>query len=110
MKKAMVVALMLASTNVFAFYEDPKQQFDMTSNSTNNVTIVFRQSKNVTQECSQESVRRGNKPFGFSVDACSYWDRSLTGPDQCLIITGLTTNFHTIGHEVRHCLQGNFHK
>jgi hypothetical protein len=110
MKKAIVATLMLASTNVFAFYEDPKQQFDMTRNASNNVTIEFRQAKNVTQACSQESIRRGNKPFGFSVDACSYWERSITGPDKCVIITGLTANFHTLGHEVRHCIQGNFHK
>jgi hypothetical protein len=30
--------------------------------------------------------------------------------DECTIITPLTANFHTIGHEVRHCLQGSFHK
>jgi hypothetical protein len=110
MKRAIVVALMLANTNVFAYYEDPKQQFDMTRNDSNNVTIEFRQVKNVNEACSKESIRRGNKPFGFSVDACSYWDRSLTGPDKCLIITAPTTNFHQLGHEVRHCIQGNFHK
>ena len=110
MKKAIVVAMMLVSTNVFAYYEDPHQQFDMNHNDSNNVTIVFRQAKNITKACSEESIRRGNKPFGYAVDACSYWDRSMSGPDQCLIITGPTTNFHTIGHEVRHCLQGNYHK
>ena len=109
MKKA-VVLLLLATTNVFAYYEDPHQSFDMTSNMTNNTTITFIQTNNVQATCTAESKKRGRAGFPFSVEACSFWDRSLTGPDSCTIVTSTKANFHTIGHEVRHCIQGNFHK
>ena len=107
MKKALVVILAVTSVNALAFYEDPHQSFDMTHNDTNKVEIVFIQAKNVTQACDKESRSRGKGGFGFAVDACSFWNWNQT---QCTIITGNNANFHTIGHEVRHCLQGNFHK
>jgi hypothetical protein len=110
MKKAFVVASLLVVTNSFAFTEDPKQQFDMTRNTANTVTVTFKQAANVTAECDRESKARGGKGYRFSVDACSFWDRSVVGPDVCTIITGTSTNFHIIGHEMRHCIQGNFHK
>jgi len=110
MKKAIVVALMLATTSSFAYYEDPHQEFDMTHNMSNQTTITFRPVKNVQAECEKESRSRGLGGFGFGVEACSLWDRSVSGPDTCTVITATHANFHTIGHEIRHCIQGNFHK
>jgi len=111
MKKAILVVAMLVTTNVFAYYENPHQQFDMTNNMTNKTTITFRQVDNVTAECERESRRRGQGGFGYAVDACSFWNGNrLLGSDECVIITPKTANFHTIGHEVRHCLQGAWHK
>jgi len=107
MKKAVIVLVMLATTNVFAYYEDPHHQFDMTHNETNQVKISFVQTNNVQSTCSAESIRRGKGAFGYSIEACSFWNSSFT---ECTIVTAPTANFHTIGHEVRHCLQGNFHK
>jgi hypothetical protein len=103
MKKAIII-LSLLSFNAFGYYEDPHQQFDMTHNMTNETTITFIQSKNVQVTCDSESRARGQGNFGYSVEACSFWSRNT-----CTIITAPTANFHTIGHEVRHCLQGNFH-
>ena len=105
MKKALLI-LALASSSVFAYYEDPKEEFDMTHNISNNMTLSFRQAANVQQACNAETRRRGYAPYTFKVDSCSFWNNSH---NECLIITELTANFHTIGHEVRHCLQGNFH-
>jgi hypothetical protein len=111
MKTALAVVALLVSTNTFAYYENPHQEFDMTNNMTNKTTITFRQVNNVTAECDKESRKRGNTGFGYNVDACSFWNGNrVLGSDECVIITAKTANFHTIGHEVRHCLQGNFHK
>jgi hypothetical protein len=110
MKKALAVVLAVTSVNAFAYFEDPHQQFDMTHNMTNQTTITFKQVDNVTAECDKESRARGGGGFGYSVDACSFWDKKLVGPDSCIVITPKTANFHTIGHEIRHCLQGNWHK
>ena len=107
MKKALLVTLMLATANVFAYQEDPHQQFDMTRNESNQVKISFIHSSNVQSTCSSEAIKRGKIPFNFSVEACSFWNWDKT---ECTIVTANTANFHTIGHEVRHCLQGNFHK
>ena len=105
MKKAIAVVAMLVTTNTFAYYEDPHQQFDMTHNMTNQMNITFIQTKDVQGTCNKESKQRNLGGFGYSVEACSFWSKT-----ECTIITSPTANFHTIGHEVRHCLQGNFHK
>ena len=108
MKKALVLVVMLATTNVFAYSEDPHQQFDMTHNEVNETKISFIQAPvDVTKTCDEESRRRGFNGMPYNVDACSFYNGSKS---ECTIVTGRTTNFHTIGHEVRHCLQGHWHK
>jgi len=107
MKKALAVLLSILSFNTMAYYEDPHQQFDMTRNLSNQMQITFRTANNINQTCQSESIRRGLGNFGYSVEACSFWNYDHS---ECTIITSPTANFHTIGHEVRHCLQGNFHK
>jgi hypothetical protein len=107
MKKALAVLMMVLTTNAFAYYENPHEQFDMTNNKTNETKIKFIQAANVTKACDAESKRRGFGGFNIEVDACSFYNASMT---ECTIITPLTANFHTIGHEVRHCLQAHWHK
>jgi len=107
MKKALAIVLAVVSCNTMAYYEDPHQQFDMTHNITNNVNVTFRTSANINQTCRTESRARGLGDFTYSVEACSFWNWNHS---ECTVITSPTANFHTVGHEVRHCLQGNFHK
>jgi len=109
MKKA-VLLLALLSSSAFAFYEDPHEEFDMTHNQTNRTIINFRQTDNVQAVCDAESRKRGKNGFGFAVEACSFWGKNANGMDECTVITSTSANFHTVGHEVRHCIQGNFHK
>jgi hypothetical protein len=104
MKKLLIV-LSLTSLTAFASTEDPHQEFDMTHNMTNQSTITFVQTSNVQATCEKESRNRGLGGFGYSIEACSFWTTNT-----CTIITAPHANFHTIGHEIRHCLQGNFHK
>jgi hypothetical protein len=105
MKKALLI-LTLLSSSAFAYYEDPHQEFDMTRNISNNMVITFKQTTDINKACAAESKRRGANPLNFKVDACSFWNDPHT---ECTIITELTANFHTIGHEIRHCLQGQYH-
>jgi len=104
MKKALLVLLLLSS-KAFATTEDPHQQFDMSHNMTNQSTITFIQTNNVQETCDKESRNKGLGGFGYSVEACSFWTKTT-----CTVITAPTANFHTIGHEIRHCLQGSWHK
>jgi len=107
MKKALATLSLLASTSVSAYYEDPHQPFDMTHNQVNQTKITFIQAPgDITKSCDEESKRRGFGGMPYKVDACSFYNGSMS---ECTIVTGKTTNFHTIGHEVRHCLQGHWH-
>jgi hypothetical protein len=108
MNKALLI-LALVSTSAFAYYEDPHEEFDMTRNQTNKSYITFRQTSNVQAVCDAESRKRGMNGFGFAIEACSFWGKNVNGIDECTVVTGPTANFHTIGHEIRHCIQGNFH-
>jgi len=105
MKKLLLV-LVLLSSNAFAYPEDPHEEFDMTHNISNNMNITFKQAADINQACNAEAVRRGYSPYTYKVDACTFWNNPHT---ECLIITERTANFHTIGHEMRHCIQGQFH-
>ncbi len=109
LNKALVISLSLTlSTSIFATTEDPHQQFSVNKNNTNKSTITWRPVVDVQAECEKESKRLGYGGFGYSVEACSFWDKSPLS-NVCTIITAKTVNFHTVGHEIRHCFQGNFH-
>jgi hypothetical protein len=103
MKKVLLVFLCCLSGVANA------ETFDATHNMTNQVTITWIQVDNVTATCEAESRKRGNGGFGYALEACSFWPR-VDGPKVCTIITGKRTDLDTLGHEARHCFQGNWHK
>lgn len=110
MNKIIAIALMtIFSTSIFASSEDPHEQFSANKNNTNKSTITWRPVESVQAECEKESKRLGYGGFGYPVEACSFWDKSSIN-NVCTIITAKNVNFHTVGHEIRHCFQGNFHK
>lgn len=76
---------------------------------TNNSIITWEQVDDVQQACDKESKRRGLGGFKIQVEACSFWGKRLT-IDVCHIITEKKTDLDTLGHEMRHCFQGAFHK
>ena len=106
MKNLLACIACLWINSALAYSENPHHQFDMTHNSTNKVEIVFRQATDINKACDAESHKRGLGGMSYGVEACSFWNGSKS---ECLIITPKKVNFHTLGHEVRHCLQGNWH-
>lgn len=40
------------------------------------------------------------------IAACAGWDAAKR---ECTVVTGLVTTHQILGHEVRHCFQGDFH-
>lgn len=106
-----LLALLLVANGAAArdTLEDPHQEFSTSGNHTDVSTITWQSASNVQAECDRQSKRRGFKPFAYSVEACSFWEGSRYG-NQCHIVTSKRVNFHTIGHEMRHCFQGAFHK
>jgi hypothetical protein len=109
-----VLSVMLASSNClsaerFESAENPHEIFNLSKIHSNKIAISFIQSDNVWATCDAESKKRGLGGFLEAVEACSFWSANKSG-NECTIITARKINYHTLGHEVRHCLQGNFHK
>jgi hypothetical protein len=85
-------------------WQNPEAKFTASKNATDTKQITWRHTDNVQKECEAESHKRKLGGFGYAVNACSFWDSAT-----CTIITAQQATMHTLGHEVRHCFQGNFH-
>lgn len=109
MKKSLLFSLLICS-NAFAqtFHEwdNASRLFDAGAVE-KTVAITWKPVDNVQKVCDTESKNRGHGGFGYSVNSCAFW--SADG-SQCTVITPRNTNMHLLGHEVRHCFQGNWHK
>ena len=105
MRSFILYASMLALVgNSYAYNEDPHQVFSTSKNITNQTMVTWEAVDNVQAACEKGSHKRGYGGFNYPVEACSFWTKST-----CHIITAKKVNFHTVGHEVRHCFQGAFH-
>jgi hypothetical protein len=91
--------------NSYAYYENPHESFPTSKNFTNKTTVTWESVNNVQAACEKTSRERGFGGFNIAVEACSFWDSS-----NCHVITAKSVNFHTLGHEIRHCFQGKFHE
>ncbi len=85
---------------------DPNSRFNAENKRSETISLTWRTVNNIQQACEEESRRRGNTGFGYGVEACSFWNKSGT---ECTIITKNKSTLHELGHEVRHCFQGNYH-
>jgi hypothetical protein len=90
------------------FKDNPYTMFSAKENHMTNTNVEWRSVKDIQKECEKESKKRGLGGFGYAVTACSFWNTDVFG-SRCLIITSFNVNMHTLGHEVRHCFQGNYH-
>ena len=63
----------------------------------------------VQKACSADRIKSIGKPYPYKVLACSNWKRYIFNHYECHIITGKNVNNEIVGHEIRHCFQGNFH-
>ena len=109
MKKLLAVLLISVSPVSFAGLEQsPYERFDGTKKMSDTVTITWKTVPNVQEVCSKESLKRGKGKFGFAIDACAFWDKTSKGMT-CTVVTKPTPNYWDLGHEMRHCFQGNWH-
>jgi hypothetical protein len=109
--KKIVLTLMVVSTTALAgdpAWRNPEFVFDNSKNFTNKTTVTIRPVADVTKACEAESKRRGNGGFGFNVQGCSFWENNQ-GVHSCTIIVPNKTTMHNLGHEMLHCIQGNYH-
>jgi hypothetical protein len=109
MKKSLLISLVVCSNSfaqTFHDWDNASKLFNAGSTE-KTVAITWKPVDNVQQVCDIEGKNRGHGRFGYSVNSCAFW--SADGL-QCTIITPKKTNMHLLGHEVRHCFQGNWHK
>ena len=106
MKKALVLILVLISTTVLAKpdWRDPNAMYDAKDNMTNDTQITIIPAKDVNAVCNVESKKRGLGGFNYGVDACSFWDKK-----RCTIVLPQRFTKERLGHEMLHCLQGDYH-
>lgn len=105
MKKALLVLVLLASS-VYAESDHWNQNYKVNAskNTVTTSTITWRPVDNVQAVCEAESRKRGNKGFGYNLNACAFWDKNV-----CTVITEKRTTLPVLGHEMLHCFQGEFH-
>lgn len=104
MKKLIALALIANIGLAHANWDDPKKPFNASNIQDKTLTITWLPVDNVQKACEAENKKRGFKPYGFAVQACSFWEGKT-----CTIITSKNPNMHSLGHEMRHCYQGNWH-
>jgi hypothetical protein len=104
MKKLFLALLLTSTAHAGVGWDSPTEYFDASKNRVDEITVKWVVTEDVQKVCERESRNRGYKGFGYAVNACSFWLGN-----QCTIVTSKRVNMHTLGHETRHCFQGNWH-
>ena len=110
MKQAIVFLSILITMSAFAYEDDPTALFSTDKNFTKTSKITWLPQTNLQEACERESKKRGMGKFGYSLQACSFWDYEKDGTPVCTIYTKKNASMHSIGHELRHCFQGPWHE
>jgi hypothetical protein len=106
-----LLLVLMASLAITAYAEDAEKMFDTTRNMTNKSNINWIQVVDPAAACEYVSKKKGYGGFPNPVLACAFWDWDKTRKEAvCTVYTGAETSMHILGHEMRHCFQGTFHK
>ena len=73
----------------------------------NDVKVRWEIHDNVTELCSRAVKMSPTQAWMTPPLACAMWN---VASRECLIITGQKVSHVVLGHELRHCFEGNFHK
>lgn len=106
MKKLLVLLLLTANAQA----ETPYEHFPAINNTTNTVDITWEYVDDIETTCNAIRANTGGTPYPYAVQACSRWSKNIFGKTVCTITTSKNPTYWNIGHEVRHCFQGNFHQ
>ncbi len=106
MKYMTFLVAMLFSFQTLANPADPppKEEFDFTKRMTDSSQVTVKVVDNVKEACFKEAEMYKVKPTFRNPVACSFYTKTW-----CTIIVGKSTTIENLGHEVRHCFQGNWH-
>lgn len=101
-----LIAVLLMSSTAYAIDDNPTKPFSTAENTRETMLITWKSVDNVQQACQAEYKRRGFSAFNYKIDACAFWN---TVTRTCTIYTAKNPTMHDVGHEIRHCYQGNWH-
>lgn len=68
--------------------------------------ITWKPVDNVNDTCRSEHQRRGLDLPKSRLVACAFWNFTTR---TCTIFTKKNPTMNDVGHEIRHCFQGDFH-
>ena len=73
----------------------------------NDVKVRWEVRENVTEVCSRAAKLSPTQAWMTPPLACAMWN---VASKECVIITGKKVSHVELGHELRHCFEGNFHR
>jgi len=108
MKKAIATLLMLPlmANAQWSFDNSGGRVFDMSKNITKKTTIELKyvEPTDIQKTCDTLSRKFGNNGYNYGVLACTFfWD------DKCVVVVPKKVDMRTVGHEMMHCFQGDWH-
>lgn len=107
MKKLLLITALIGNLSYaqsFHEWDNPSKKFDVSG--THDIQIKVIATDDVQNLCERESRNRGFSGFGYTVNSCAFWNDNKT---QCTIVTPKRTSMHLLGHELLHCVKGNWH-
>ena len=73
----------------------------------NEVKVRWEVRENVAEVCSRAAQLSSTQAWMTPPLACAMWN---VASKECVIITGKKVSHVELGHELRHCFEGNFHR
>ncbi len=73
----------------------------------NDVKVRWEVRDNVSEVCSRAAKLTTTQAWMTPPLACAMWN---VASNECVIITGKKVSHVELGHELRHCFEGNFHR
>jgi hypothetical protein len=108
MKILIAILFLITSSSVFG--ETPYDIYNTDKNFTEISIINWVQVDDIQTSCNQQREIIGLSPYEFKVEACSHWKKDILHRNVCNIITTRKVSMWTMGHELLHCFQGEYHK
>jgi hypothetical protein len=93
------------SAQSFYDWDNPSKKFDV-ANGQKQIQLTIVPTDNVLGLCNKEARNRGFSEYKSAVNSCAFWNGDLT---RCTIVVPKNTSMHVLGHELLHCIKGNWH-
>ena len=106
----LLISFFVSSSSMARLEKSAYEKYSTKANFTDTTKVTWETVENAKKTCNELMIQRSGKPYPYAVDACSTWQKNIFQQYTCRIITDKTTNNDILGHELRHCFQGEFHK